>query len=299
MIRKVIFSLLAIFLVGCGASQEDVGPPLVVDPGIDPNSWAFIPAGEFLAGQFNHKGWVEEDYEIMVTDVTNQQYAQYINEALAIGSIKILDDQVVGYYPGDEFHGYRHEEKIEAGDWLHIPLNDPSLRLTFDGTEFTVKPGYENHPMTVVTWFGAKAYCDFYGWRLPSELEWEKAARGEDGRPYPWGYDIELYQANFYNSRDPFEKYSGKQGDTTPVGFYNGSSYDGYVTLAAVSPYGLYDMAGNVEQWMGDVYELQHYRYLRGGSKAFYDYNLRVWSRNNATPTYFSPNVGFRCARTP
>ena len=56
-------------------------------------------------------------------------------------------------------------------------------------------------------------------------------------------------------------------------------------------------MAGNVWHWVGDVYELQHYRYLRGGSKADYAYNLRVWTRNNAGPDYHSPSVGFRCVR--
>jgi formylglycine-generating enzyme required for sulfatase activity len=297
--RKVILFLSVLFLVGCGSYQTEAGPPLFVDSGINPDSWVLVPAGEFLLGQFDHEEWIDYDYEMMVTHVTNDQYAQYLHEALVAGTIEVIDEQVLGYYPGDEFHGYRHEEEIEAGDWLHIPLEDQSLRLTFDGVEFEVKPGYENHPMTVVTWFGAKAYCEFYGWRLPSEIEWEKAARGVDGRPYPWGDDIERNQANFYSSRDPFEEFNGKQGDTTPVGFYNGKSYDGYETRDASSPYGLYDMAGNVEQWTGDVYELQHYRYLRGGSKAFYAYNLRVWTRNNATPVYFSPNVGFRCARNP
>jgi formylglycine-generating enzyme required for sulfatase activity len=84
---------------------------------------------------------------------------------------------------------------------------------------------------------------------------------------------------------------------TSPVGFYNGRSYDGSVTLDSASPYGLYDMAGNVWQWTGDVYEGQHYRYLRGGSKDTYEMDLRVWVRNNATPTYYSPGVGFRCVR--
>jgi formylglycine-generating enzyme required for sulfatase activity len=169
----------------------------------------------------------------------------------------------------------------------------------FDDTIFKVKTGYENHPVVLVTWFGARAYCDFYGWRLPTEIEWEKAARGTEGRPYPWGDEISRNNANYYSSHDLFEKIAGKGGDTTPVGFYNGNTYDDYETLDSPSPYGLYDMAGNVEQWTGNVYENQHYRYLRGGSKASYAYNLRVWTRNNAGPDYYSISIGFRCARNP
>jgi formylglycine-generating enzyme required for sulfatase activity len=151
--------------------------------------------------------------------------------------------------------------------------------------------------MVMVSWFGARAYCEFISGRLPSEDEWEKAARGADNRPYPWGDSLERNQANYYSSRDIFEKVLGNQGDTTPVGFYNGKIYGGYQTLAGASPYGLYDMAGNVWQWTANIYEGIHYRYMRGGSKADYGYNLRVWSRNNARPDYFSVNVGFRCVR--
>lgn len=84
---------------------------------------------------------------------------------------------------------------------------------------------------------------------------------------------------------------------TTPVGFYNGKSYDGYQTIDSASPYGLYDMSGNVWQWTGNVYNGMHYRFLRGGSKDTYDMDLRIWVRNDATPTYYSPDVGFRCVR--
>jgi formylglycine-generating enzyme required for sulfatase activity len=175
-------------------------------------------------------------------------------------------------------------------------LEEQDLRLNYNDQTFTSMSGYENHPMVQVTWFGAKGYCEFYDWRLPSEVEWEKAARGTDNRPFPWGDEIERNNANFYSSRDLFEKL-GKQGDTTPVGFYNGNTYEGYETLDSPSPYGAYDMAGNVWQWTSDDYDNQHYRYLRGGSNATYEYNLRVWTRNSAGPEYYSPSAGFRCVR--
>jgi formylglycine-generating enzyme required for sulfatase activity len=291
----LILVLVSLALAGC-AGAAPVGAMPLIDTGVDPEAWATIPAGEFLYGQHEHETMVDYDYRMMVTDVTTAQYAAYLNGALAAGAVQIAGDEVVGYYPGDVFHGHAHEEHIEAGDWLHVPLSDPGLRLSYDGVTFTALPGYENHPMTVVSWFGARAYCEFYGWRLPTEIEWEKAARGADARAYPWGNVIARNSANYYSSHDLFEKIVGKQGDTTPVGFYNGRTYDGYETLDSASPYGLYDMAGNVWQWTGDVYEGQHYRYMRGGSKADYEYNLRVWTRNNAAPFYTSINVGFRCA---
>ncbi len=298
----MILVALTLILAACASPQVDTKQPLDIETGVDPEHWATIPAGEFLVGRHNQEVQVDYDYEMMVTTVTNAQYARYLNEALAKGSVRLVEDlqagrQIVGYYPGDEFHGYKHEMEIEAGDWLHVPLDDPGLRLTFDGQAFGAMRGYENHPMVLVSWFGAEAYCEFYGWRLPTEIEWEKAARGEDGRPYPWGWEIARNNANYYSSHDVFEKIFGALGGTTPVGFYNGKMYDGYVTLDSPSPYGLYDMAGNVWQWVADLHEGTHYRYLRGGSKADYGYNLRAWTSNSAGPTYASPNVGFRCAR--
>ncbi|GAB4454472.1 MAG: hypothetical protein Kow0070_00990 [Anaerolineales bacterium] len=285
------------FLASC--APVDLNAPVpVFDTGVDPTSWAQVPAGEFLFGQHED---VESTaaYEIMVTDVTAQQYADFLNAALADGTLKVEGDSVLGYYPGDPFHGKKHELEIKAGDWQYIPLAEAAQRVKFDGTRFTVQSGYENHPMTMVTWFGAWGYCQYYGWRLPSELEWEKAARGTDGRPFPWGWEIQRENANFYSSRDPFEDMSSFGSRTTPVGFYNGSTYDGYQTLNSASPYGLYDMAGNVWQWMGDVQPQEGFsdRWLKGGSKDTYDMDLRVWVRNSAPPMYFSPGVGFRCVR--
>lgn len=297
----VFLSLASVLLSACASAVQAVPPP-VVETGVDPDFWALVPAGEFLMGRHDNETMVTYDYEVMVTDVTNAQFASYLNEALAASAVKIIEDnegrtQVVGYYPGDVFHAHEHEEQINAGDWPHLYLDEPALRLNYEAQQFTVQPGYENHPIVMVTWFGAKAYCDFSGWRLPTEVEWEKASRGGDGRPFPWGEAIARNNANYYSSHDVFEKIIGGLGDTTPVGYYNGTTYDGYPTLDSPSPYGLYDMAGNVWQWIADVQEGTHYRSLRGGSKADYEYNLRVWTRNSAGPTYASPNVGFRCAR--
>lgn len=287
--------LLAVLLAACTSVDLNASIP-TFDTGVNPDAWAQIPAGGFSFGQHNDIQTTAA-YEIMITDVTTAQYAAFLNQALADGYIKVSGDQIMGYYPGDEFHGVKHEEKIAAGDWMFISLNDPSQRIKFDGKSFTVQTGYENHPMTLVTWFGAWGYCGYFDERLPTEIEWEKAARGTDTRPFPWGDEIMRENANFYASRDPFESMNSYGSRTSPVGFYNGKTYNGYVTLNSISPFGLYDMAGNVWQWTGDVYEGMHYRFMRGGSKDTYDMDLRVWTRNNATPTYFSPGVGFRCAR--
>ena len=290
---------IALLLSACGA--VDLNAPIPsFDTGVDPDAWALVPAGEFLSGQHNEPVVIDYDYEIMATDVTVTQYTAFLGQALADGALHVDGGQVVGFYPGDEFHGARHEIEITAAEYIFVPLDDPAARFTFDGTTFAARPGYENHPMTDVSWFGAWGYCRYFGGRLPTELEWEKAARGpEDDRPFPWGYEIARHNANFYSSRDPFEDMGSAGSRSSPVGFYNGRTYDGYATLNSASPYGLYDMAGNVWQWAGDVYEGQHYRYLRGGSKDSYEMDLRIWVRNNATPTYFSPGVGFRCARDP
>ena len=294
----IVVLLLSFLLASCAPVDLNAAVP-VYDTGVDPNAWADIPAGPFLQGQFNEPATIDYDYQMMVTDVTVAQYMQFLKDALADGTIKVDGEKIVGFYPGDVFHGVKHEMEIAAGDYIYVPLDDPASRFTYDGTAFSIISGYENHPMTNVSWFGALGYCQYYGWDLPTETEWEKAARGTDGRPFPWGDDIARNNANYYSSRDPFEDMGSVGSRTTPVGFYNGRTYGNYATLDSASPYGLYDMAGNVWQWTGNVYEGQHYRYMRGGSKDTYDMDLRVWVHNDATPTYFSPGVGFRCARIP
>jgi formylglycine-generating enzyme required for sulfatase activity len=289
--------LLAALLPCCAPVDLDAAIP-TYDTGVNPDAWAVVPAGEFLSGQHQESVTIDYDYEIMITNVTVSQYVDFLNTALANETLKVEGDQAMIFYPGDEFHAVKHEIEIPASDYVVVPLNDPASRFAFDGVMFSVKSGYGNHPMTNVSWFGAWGYCGYYNHRLPTELEWEKAARGStDDRPFPWGEEIARTNANFYASRDPFEDMSSFGSRTSPVGFYNGKQYGDYQTLDSASPYGLYDMAGNVWQWTGDVYEGMHYRFMRGGSKDTYSMDLRIWVRNNATPTYYSPGVGFRCAR--
>lgn len=311
----ILIFLAALFSASCTPAPDlgDITPPFV-ESGVDPEEWARIPAGVFPYGQHDRMTMVAYDYEMMVTPVTNQQYARFLNEALAAGVIELGEEEVeageqvwivegaAGFYPGDPFNGYKHEEEIRPGVKLYLPTGENAVRLDFDGKDFSVEKEFSNHPVTMVTWFGANTYCEYYGYRLPTEVEWEKAARGTEivagyGLPFPWGTQIERSNANFYTSFDPYEKLYGKLGGTTPVGFYNGGTYEGFETSDSPSPFGLYDMAGNVWEWAGDVYPNQHYRHMRGGSFYSYEVDLRVWKFNSAGPQYYSPQVGFRCAR--
>ena len=312
--KRIIFYqlLIALLATACAPTSESgaITPPYI-DTGVDSETWVTIPMGEFPYGQHDHMTDVA-DYQIMITDVTVEQYANFLNDALASGDVRVSDFEIEageavwheegagGYYGGDPFDEYKHEEEIKAGDHLYMPFTE-GLRLTFDGQTFTAMPTYANHPMTMVTWFGANAYCEFYDMRLPTEIEWEKAARGIEiidghGLPFPWGEEIEGNNANYYSSFDLFEKMYGKLGNTTPVGFYNGQTYEGYETLDSASPYGLYDMGGNVWQWMGDDIADQHYRHMRGGSFYSYEVDLRVWKIDSAGPQHYGASIGFRCA---
>ena len=133
---------LILLLAACAPVDLDAPMP-AFETGVDPEAWALVPAGEFLSGQQAHPTTIDFDYELMVTDVTVMQYLQFLNEAIADSRLRIDDAQVVGFYPGDEFHGVKHEVEIAPGDYVFVPLDDPASRFTFDRSTFAAKPSYE------------------------------------------------------------------------------------------------------------------------------------------------------------
>jgi hypothetical protein len=115
----------------------------------------------------------------------------------------------------------------------------------------------------------------------------------------PMGDEISAQNANYYSSHDVFEKIFGKQGDIMPVGFYNGMTYNGFLTIVSPSHYRHYNVDGNVLKWTGEMYEVAHCHYMPGGSKADYASDLRNWMHNDARPDHHSSIMGFGCAQAP
>jgi formylglycine-generating enzyme len=189
--------------------------------------WVIIPVGEFLMGSDKTKDKLADDavtpqhtlylpeYRIARVPVTVAQFAAFVG---ATGHKTTAELQGSAW----NWTGSKWEE-IKGADWAHPR-----------GPESDVKAKQE-HPVTCVSWHDAVAFCKWVGARLPTEAEWEKAARGTDGRIWPWG------------SREPNSgvcNFNMTVGDTTPVGCYPGGK----------SPHGLLDVAGNVLEWTGSLW---------------------------------------------
>jgi formylglycine-generating enzyme required for sulfatase activity len=213
-----------------------------------------------------------DEYAIDKYEVTNAEYAEFLN---AEGN------------------------QVEGGvTWLEAGSSWSRIHDT--NGDWEAEEGYENHPVVTVTWYGARAYCEWRGKRLPTEAEWEKAARGaSDTRIYPWG--DENPDCSRLNYKDATEGYC--VDDTTPIGSYP----------SGASPYGALDMAGNVGEWVNDWYDDDYYdtspdsnpsgpssgfgKVVRGGSWFTPQVRARTAYRyRSGGPNANYKNVGFRCA---
>jgi formylglycine-generating enzyme required for sulfatase activity len=237
--------------ISAGTALAYLGDPRDFDEMIE------IPGGEFKYGEPGESLYVMA-YCISRYPVTNLQYARFLADNPSY-PVPRLDE-----------------------DWAR-PYN-------WNLHQRTYPQGKANHPVVLVSWKDALAYCEWAGVRLPSEEEWEKAARGEDGRVYPWG---DVFDPIWANVRE-----SGI-GSTTPVGAYP----DG------ASPYGLLDCAGNVWEWTtsqaGAVScdDSRHHTegqvVIRGGSWSFRAEDARCFARDYSHPGHRSNRIGFRVVTGP
>ena len=263
--------------------KPKAGPKVLTVPGGPPIELVPVPAGEFLMGSDMAKDKLALDqelpqhrvfvdvFEIGKYPVTVAQFEAFVK---ATGHKTMAEKEGKGVaYTGSTW------EWVQGADWRHPrgPKSDVSGKM--------------DHPVTQVSWKDAVAFCDWLGARLPTEAEWEKAARGTDGRLYPWGATApDKTRCNF----------SMNVGDTTPVGQYP----DG------ASPYGALDMSGNVWEWTSSLWKGYKYdasdgredltaagsRVLRGGSFLINAGFVRCASRLNV---FWLGSLGFRVCVSP
>ena len=282
--RAVLSGVLLVSCAWGGAAEQML---VAAPPGM-----VLIPAGEFEMG--DHHGFVDPkhggdetpihkvrlgSFFMGVNDVTSEEYCAFLNSAMEERQITVRDG---GVYLRDS-----DELLFETRSMSHYS------RIAWDGARFEVLDRKESHPIICIRWAGAAAYCNWLstqrklsvcydlkawncdfnrsGFRLPTEAEWEYAARGGQDhsyRNYPWGDEPDAAKANWPESDNPY--HSGPEPWTTPAGFFNGQLHnkadfgwpgtqESYQTANGMNGFGLYDMSGNVWQLVNDWYARDYY----------------------------------------
>ena len=250
---------------------------------VDQMVQVYIPAGEFIMGS--------DDLEAQILKDNGRAYPE----------IPVHTTYVDSYWI-DKFEITNEQYALCVAAGVCQP---PYLSKSETRPSYYDDPEYANYPVIYVSWYMATAYCEWTGRRLPTEAEWEKAARGTDGRKYTWGNDKPTGElANFCDTNCPRtianHNFDDGYGDTAPVGSYP----------AGASPYGVMDLAGNVWEWTSTIIQDYPYdaddgredpdkyaeRVWRGGPWSNGYWWIRATVRYRSIPFYWYVNLGFRCA---
>ena len=282
---KVAAELIINYLLLDTGTVPPITPPITPPSTAVPAGMVLIPAGSFEMGS--------EDEDAFGYENENEQPVHTVHlDAFYMDKYEVTNAQFKAFVDGNpQWQKDNIPDKYSDEDYLE------------DWNGNTYPSGKANHPVTFVSWYAAMAYAEWAGKRLPTEAEWEYAARGGlSGKKYPWGDD---------EPTAAYANYHRNISGTTPVGRY------------AANGYGLYDMAGNVWEWCLDKYDADFYaasdnsrnpiaggevdnfttiptdpfRVLRGGSWGFDAQFLRVANRNGNARTLTFETCGFRCAR--
>ena len=271
-----------------------VAKVIASDGPVSASEMVLVPAGTFTMGSTNpdetpvHSVYLDAFY-IDKYEVTNAQFEQFINAG-----------------------GYNTSAFWSADGWAWRIASFATQPGSWGDDGYRSGHNWPGFPVTWVSYYEAEAYAAFAGRRLPTEAEWEKAARGDDGRTYPWGEGIDESRANYNNSGDPYEN---SNTGVAPVGFYDGrlnlNPY--FQTVNSPSAYGAYDMAGNVWEWVADWFGAYGggpwinprgpvagvFKVRRGGGWNEVPSSMRCAYRvGGGLPSIRAPYMGFRCART-
>jgi formylglycine-generating enzyme required for sulfatase activity len=248
------------------------------NPAASADEMMLVPAGQFTMGG-KAADEVRTCSEVFASEC---QLAWFVDEEPE--HMVALDAFYIDIY---EVTNARYQDCEQQG-----ACDPPMSSASNSHPSYYSNPEFDNYPVINVDWYQAQAYCKWRAARLPTEAEWEKAARGTDGRMYPWGNKLDETFANFHWS----------VSDTTAVGSYESGK----------SPYGLYDMAGNVWEWVNSLLEPYPYsaddgrespngsgpRVMRGGSWGLEgDTSVSVSIRFGYDAARSGMDIGFRCAR--